>query len=130
MRILFKEKKGFTFIELLVAVFILALGIISTINFFITAQASTKYAQDLTVAATHAESVLESMRTKTALAQITATDWAAWAQGSGLNTLPSESYSVTYPSGTDANPLDAQVIVSWVRNSRTNSVSFATKMTE
>ena len=124
------KNNGFTLVELLVAVAVLAFGVTGTLLFFINAMTAREYAEDLAVASTHAEMVLEEAITESTLADITAEDWAAWAVTQGINTLPSESFSVTYPAGTSADPLEIQVTVSWVRKGRTSSVNLATQVTK
>ena len=125
-----KKKNGFTLAELLVAIAVLAFGVTGTLLFFSNAMAAREYAEDLTIASTHAEFILEEIVTKSALADITAADWTAWAVSTGLNTLPTESCSVTYPAGTSADPLEIQVTVNWVRKGRTNSTSLTTQITK
>ena len=125
-----KRKSGFTLAELLVAIAVLAFGVTGTLLFFTNAMAAREYAEDLAVASTHTEMVLEEAITESTLANITAKDWAAWAVSEGLNTLPSESCSVTYPAGTSADPLEIQVTVSWVKKGRTNSASLTTQITK
>lgn len=122
--------KGLTLVEVLVAAFILVVGILSVFLFFTNAMKATQYAQDLTLATSHAENVLEEMKIKSTLAEITGENWTTWAQSQGFNTLPSESTSVSYPAGDSADPLDIQVTVSWTRDGRSNNIVLRTHMTK
>ena len=126
---LFHFKRGFTLIELLVSVFILTVGIVSTLLFFTGAMISTELARDTTVAATHGEYLLEEMQTRPSLSEIITTNWAAWAQNEGLNVLPDETFNI-YFSDQFSNPLDVQATVSWTKKARTNNFTLKTKITK
>ncbi len=124
----FNCEDGISLIEILIAVFILTVGILSCLMYFSAAMNSTEVARDLTVATTHGEYVLEDMRAMTTLAEITARNWSEWAETSGLNTLPSESVLVAF-SDPSADPLPIAVTVSWTRANRTQNVQLETEMT-
>lgn len=115
--------------ELLVTVFILSVGILSSLMFFVTAMTSTELARDTTTATTHGEYIMEEMKTRSTLSNITATNWSTWIQAEGASTLPAESVSVTYTNST-ADPLEIFVAVSWTKKNRTSSVNLTTKMTK
>jgi len=123
-----KTRHGFTLVELLVAIFVLALGVAGALNFFVGSAAAVRYAEDLTTAYVHLEYVLEEMKTHEELSTITANDWNNWAAGKGLNDLPDETFSVNYPAGTEVDPLQIQVSVSWTRRGETQTVSLATQI--
>ena len=125
-----KKNNGFTLAELLVAIAVLSFGVTGTLLFFTNAMTAREYAEDLATASTHAEMVLEEAITENTLTDITAEDWAAWAVTQEIDTLPGESFSVAYPAGTNADPLEIQVTVSWVRKGRTSSVDLATQITK
>ena len=122
-------KRGLTLAELLLTVFVLSVGILSTLMFFTTVMQSTQYASDITEATSHAEYIFEEMRTRATLANITATDWPAWAASQGFVTLPSEAIGVNIVNPL-ADPLVIHITVSWVRNSRQNNIVLSTEITK
>ena len=127
--IFLKENKGFTLVELLVAVFILSVSIVGTLLLFSQSILSTEYAWDKTIAVSHAEGVLEAMQLKNTLSEVTNTDWVSWARNQGLSTLPGESFNIAFTDPA-ADPLDIQVTVHWVRKQRNSQVTLKTKMTK
>ena len=125
--ILRKKNRGLTLPELLLAVFILSVGIVSTLLFFSNAMISTEYARDITVATSHAEYILEETQTRDSLINITLTDWASWAQNEGLNSLPHETFNVSFTNML-ISPIDIETTVSWMRRARTYNVTLTTKL--
>ena len=121
-----RPSRGFTFLELLIAVCILAVSIVGLLALYSQCMFLSQRAQSMTVATSHAEYVLEQIH-RTAFASIASTNWTTWAQGAGLNTLSGEAISVSV-SGTD--PLDITVTVSWNERGRTLSQTFNTKVTQ
>ena len=115
--------------ELLIAAYILIIGISSTLLLNVNAMTSSQFAWDLTVATTHAENILEEMQLKETLADIMATDWAAWSQQQKLNTLPGETITVQV-TDPDADPLDIEVAVEWQRKLRKSNIVLKTKLTK
>ncbi|OGX26086.1 MAG: hypothetical protein A3D10_06665 [Omnitrophica WOR_2 bacterium RIFCSPHIGHO2_02_FULL_48_11] len=122
------NKSGMTLLEILIAIFILSVGILSILLFISSAMILSTGAWEMTVATTHAESILEEMQTKKTLGEITLADWNDWAQKQEFSTLPKESFIVTFPSG-GKNPLDVQVLVNWVQNERWQNIVLRTKIT-
>ena len=114
-----------TLMELLIAVFVLSVGIVSTLLFFSSAMLSADYAGDITSASTHTEHVLEEMRSRNSLKDITLTDWDSWAQKDALYTLPEENLSVAY-TNADADPLEVTVEVGWTKRSRAHKMTMYT----
>ncbi len=127
--LILKKHGGFTLLEVLIATFVLVLGIVSTFLFFTNAMTSTQYAADVTTATSHAEYVFEEMKTRAALSDITNTNWTTWAQNENLNTLPQESIVVQI-ADAQGDPLDIQLAVNWTRKSRQNNVNLRTQMTK
>lgn len=123
------NKKGFTFVELLIAVFILAGAISGALLLYTTSMISSQQAWDTTVATTHGEHVLEEMQARDSLVSILAVNWRDWVREQRLSTLPDEVIKVTFtdPGG---DPLDVQVQVSWIRRSRARNVTLKTKITK
>jgi Tfp pilus assembly protein PilV len=121
--------QGFTLLELLIAAYILIIGISSTLLLNVNAMTSSQFAWDLTVATTHAEHVLEEMQVKFTLADIMATDWAAWAEQQKLNTLPGETITVKV-ADPDADPLEVEVEVQWQRKLKKSNIALKTRLTK
>ncbi len=122
-------KKGFTLLELLVAAYILVIGISSTLLLNINAMTSSQFAWDLTVATSHAQHILEEMQVKEDLSAILSTDWNAWAGQQKLNILPGEKIVVLF-GDPEADPLEIEVNVEWQRKVRKNLVSLKTRLTK
>ncbi len=124
-----KEKEGLTLIELLVAVYILLVGMGGILGIFINTMISAESSWDTTTATSHAQYILEEMQSKTTLAEIELIHWDRWAQEKKLITLPEEVIIVSYADPT-ADPLDIEVIDQWKRKLRTNKVTLRTKLTK
>ena len=123
------KNMGQTLAELLLAVFILSIGIISTLSFFSNALITTDYARDLTTATTHAEYILEEMQTRPSLFDLIHTDWAKLAQQEGFDMLPEENFDIAFLDPA-SDPLDIQVTVSWTKKMRKNNVILKTALTK
>ena len=125
----FKQKEGFTLVELLIAVLILAGAISGILMLFTTSMLSSQQAWDTTVATFHGEHVLEEMQARDSLNSILAVDWKRWVEEQRLNTLPDEVIEVTF-ADPDNDPLNIQVQVDWIRKSREYNVTLITKITK
>jgi len=125
----FKQKKAFTLVELLIAVFILAGAISGILMLFTTSMISSQQAWDTTVATFHGEHVLEEMQARDSLDSILTVNWRRWVEEQRLNTLPDEVIEVTF-ADPDNDPLDIQVQVDWVRKSRVHNITLNTRMTK
>lgn len=123
------RNKGFTFIELLLAVFILSVGISAVLMLYTSSMLSAATAWDMTVATSNAEHMLEEMQARGSLADIVNTDWARWADDHGLNTLPQEALNIDFADPT-SDPLNIQITVSWQRQLRTNQIILKTRLTK
>ncbi len=121
-----KEQQGFTLVEVLLAVFILSVGISGILLLFVNSMTSSELAWDMTVATTHAEDVLEEMQARKTIADITSMDWTGWVEQQGIKTLPEENIQVMFPE-TMSNPVAVFVDVSWKRKQREHNVSLKTK---
>ena len=124
-----KNNRGFTLVELLIAVMILAGTISGILLLFSASMASSELAWDTTVATTHAEHILEEMQSRDSLSAILSADWNNWVIGQGLNTLPQETIDIVFADNS-GNPLDVRVRVHWVRKLRVNEVMLKTKITK
>ena len=123
------RNKGFTFIELLMAVFILSVGISAVLMLYTSSMLSAATAWDMTVATSNAEHMLEEMQARGSLADIVNTDWARWAADHGLNTLPAEAFSIDFADPA-SDPLNIQITVSWQKQLRTNQIILKTRLTK
>jgi len=123
------KNNGFTLIETLIAVVIIATGVLISFLFFLRASAVNEMARDITIATTHSDYVLEEMYGLSSLNSITETNWQTWAANEGLDDLPEESISVAYQD-IDANPLEIAVTVNWSRKTRPYNMTFITELTK
>ncbi len=92
-------------------------------------------ARNLSIAINHAQIVMEEIRDVNILSNIVVEDWTGWSatdvpDGGGCNTLNNETISVTYPSGTGADPLEILLTLNWTEKNRQRSVQLVTLMTE
>jgi len=124
-----QSQNGFSLAELLVTVFVLSIGISSTLLFFTNTIAALQYARDTTMATSHAEHILEEMKTRSSLSNITTTDWETWFNSESLDALPNEAVSVAF-ADSSADPLEVTATVNWTRNERDNTVNLTTEMTK
>jgi len=133
LRKFLRDTAGVTFIEILTCVFIVTIGIMSSLLYMTTAQAATELAKDKTTAVSHAELLLEDMKSRSTLASITSTNWttfwSSFVTTNSLTALPSETVTVTYVNAA-ADPLAITVAISWTKKSKNYSVSLATEMTK
>jgi type II secretory pathway pseudopilin PulG len=122
-----RSNAGFTLVEALIAVLILAGTIGGVLLMYVTSMASSELAWDTTVATSHAEHVLEEMQARESAAEITSVNWAEWARGEGLTSLPEERVDAAF-SDADTTPLGIKVTVNWKRKLRDHRVSFDTEL--
>lgn len=120
---------GITLVEVMITIFILSVGVLSSLLYFTAASISTELARDMFVATNHGEYVLEEMRSRATLADITATDWTSWATATGLNTLSNEAITVSFADAA-ADPLSITATVTWDTRLRSTDVSLITEMTK
>ena len=123
-----KQNHGFTFVEVLVAVFILATAISGTLFLYTSSMLSSQQAWDTTVAIAHGEQVLEQMQSRKTLGQILNPNWQNWAKGQNLYTVPQEDIEITF-SNSGNDPVDVQVKVSGLSKLRENQIVLKTKIT-
>ena len=122
-----RKKEGFTLVELLIAVFILAVTISGVLLLYVTSMASSQLAWDTTTATTHAEYILEEAQRLDSIGEILGLNWKAWAKAQGLTTLPEERIDIVF-SEPESNLLGMQVRVSWNRKLRPHQVTLRTKV--
>jgi prepilin-type N-terminal cleavage/methylation domain-containing protein len=130
-----RNTKAFTFIELMVAVAVLAGALLAVLGVFTGCFGLNESSKNLTIAVSHARCVMEEIRDCNILAIITAQDWTSWAQtdppgGGACDSLENESIQVTYPSGAGANPLEILLTVNWTERGRAKSIQLVTLLAE
>ncbi len=121
------KKTGFTLVELLVAVLILAGTIGGVLLLYVASMSSSELAWDTTVATFHAEHVLEEAQELNSIDRILSLDWKSWTNSQGLNTLPNEVIDVTFTDPV-ANPLNIHVTVNWIRKLKKRRVDLETRI--
>lgn len=122
-----KSNLGFTLVEVLMAVLILAGAIGGALLLCVTSMVSSELAWDTTVATSHAEHILEEMQDRDSVAEIVSVNWKGWAQGQGLTSLPEERIDVAFndPKNT---PLGIGVTVNWKRKLREHHITLNTEL--
>jgi len=122
-----RKNKGFTLVEVLLAVLILAGTIGGVLLLYVASMASSELAWDTTVATFHAEHVLEHTQALDTVEDIRTLDWKSWTNSQGLNTLPNETIDIVF-SDSAINLLVIHVTVNWVRKLREQHISLKTKI--
>lgn len=125
-----KDKNGFTLIEVLISTFIITIGLVGVLLFLTNAMAMTALSRDMGIATTHGELVLEEMNTKTSLGEIEDNDWDAfWGDfvtNNAVELLTNETittaFQYPYP-----DLLTATVTVAWETKARDHTISFSTE---
>jgi len=121
------DRRSFTLVETLIGVSILSVGVLIALMFFVRANLSTQLAQDMTVATTHGDFLLEEMYAQSSLGDIVDRDWRQWAAQAGLNTLPEEEIAIVFGDPQQV-PLVITVTVSWQRKGRPHKISLTTEL--
>jgi len=109
-------ERGFTLLELVLAMAISVLFLVSLLGANIMTQKANAVAQQKTVAMQDATQVLERMRDSATFGLFPANVLATFPNNgtvAGFQNLTGENVSVQYVS-TTANPLDVRITVSWV----------------
>lgn len=140
-------RRGFTFMELVVAMFVFTTAALAIIGALLAAQALAEGSRNLTSAVTDARTVLERIRRDVqaspdvatfadpaASPEYEAADYEAWVgsqqvAGTGFLNLTNEQVDVAYgnPGG---DPLDVTVTVTWTeRGGRQRTATLQTQMT-
>ncbi len=101
-------EKGFTLLEVMFAAFILVTALIGLFAVIVNSANLIESSRDMTTALHHASTIIEEMRTKTLLTNITSQDWNAWP--GVTKTLNNEVITVTY---IGADPLEIKVKITW-----------------
>ena len=124
-----RDGRGFTLVETLIAVFILSVGILISLMFFVRANVSTQLAREITRATAHANSVFEEMMARETLEEITGTDWTRWAGENLADPLSEETVTVAYPD-PEQDPLPVDLKITWRRQGREHYLDMTTEITK
>ncbi|MDD5085356.1 MAG: hypothetical protein PHE61_04850 [Candidatus Omnitrophica bacterium] len=121
---------GFTLIEAVIAIGVVGFILLAIVGLVLQNILLTDFARMETIALSHANAVLEEMRTRsyTSLNSITSQDWGTWAANNGYNTLEQETVNVAY--GGSTNPLEIDATVRWQLKTRSQYVRLSTVMTD
>ena len=133
--VLNQAERGFTFIELLITIGVVALALLAVVGTNMTIQQTSEVAFERTTALQDANEVIEQMRNAASgapaafQATVMNAGTAAVATAGTLPASHNEVITITYVD-TAADPLDATVTVSWnERGLRPVSVSIRTLFT-
>ncbi len=121
-------KKGFTLVELLLAVGLMAMIIAAVGGGFGYASSMSAFAKNKVTAANHAEKIMEEVRRVTDAVGLSgtgsATDanyWTTWLAAQTAPELAGASSSVSFPNGTGSDPLQILVTVNWSEKNATRT---------
>jgi len=124
-----RKTSGITLVELMLTVFILSVGIGGVLLLLVNSMISTDYAWDVTLAVSHAESVLEEMQLQESLDDITSINWQEWVEFQEFSTLDNEQFEIVFKD-VEEDPLDISVKVYWDSKERNNNIQLSTKITK
>ncbi|OQA57305.1 MAG: hypothetical protein BWY42_00641 [Candidatus Omnitrophica bacterium ADurb.Bin277] len=120
-----KNSRGFTIIELMIALFVSALAISGYIGANIVTQRQAEALNERAIAIQEANRVIEQMRNASAGGIFPANVVAAFPNDRtvpGMNALTNEQVRVSYAS-TTAEPLDATITVTWLSHTGRSSTA-------
>ena len=133
---LLDQEKGFTILEVVVALVILIIGAIFTWSTLALGIRLNAESEDKTVATNIAQLKMEEIM-NTRFRYIVAEHppgettfdskpqdepyWVKNAKGEWIVALPEGKYAVSYPDGVDADPMRIKVTISWQNNINSNS---------
>ncbi|GEM_PF-6473863 len=128
------DKKGFTLIEVMVAIGIFAIALLGTLALMGDSMAFGKYSDNRTIAANQARRVLENVRRvadSSGLATVASTNFNETLSNTILR---SGTIAVTDLSGNaltnNADPLPVRVTVSWTQKGQTLTYILNTMVTQ
>ena len=130
--------KGFTLTEVVIAIGVLAIAILTTVFSIINLQDLNELSREKVAAVTDAVRVLEAMRDQANLspANLQSTNWTTWAntnviaaKGGNEVHLNQENVTAAFPAGT-ANPVTLTLTVHWQHKQRSYSYPVVTQMTD
>lgn len=129
-----KREKGFTLVELMITISVVAIGLLAYMSGNIAMSQTADGAYEQSVAFYDAQSVLESMRNTAQTGLFPTNVTATYPNNgtvSGFSNLSSESIRIAYVDAT-ATPLDVTATVTWSSRGGTRSMtkSVRTLMTQ
>ena len=110
-----KQSKGFTLLELMIAMFILTVGLLGILLTNTTSKNASVRMNERILALQDAQRVIELMRSTSSVGNFPGNVTNAYPNGSpilGFDTLTNEAISVDY-TDIEADPLDVTVNVTW-----------------
>lgn len=127
------ERKSVTLVELMVAVVIIFIALVSLIGAFTASFSLAEQAKEISIATDDLEDTLEYIRTLP-FSDITDPNDGGFNNGDTVNQtiiggflLEDEVITVSYPNGVDADPLEIQLVLTWNgRYGRNGSLTFRT----
>ena len=122
-----KTNHGLTLVELLIAVFVLTVGISGILLFFVQSMASSQQAWEYSQAAMHTDYILEDMQARPSISEVMGVNWTSWAQVENLNSLPEELVAVEFPQ-VKADWLEILVNISWMHKDRPQNFEVKTSI--
>ncbi|OIO38905.1 MAG: hypothetical protein AUJ75_02095 [Candidatus Omnitrophica bacterium CG1_02_49_10] len=125
------KNKGFTFTEVMIAVFVLLVALVSLLGAMYHFYLLSETLKERSIAIGDARKVLENIReaSYSSLPSVTGADWAGWALNNGCDQLNAEEVSVVF-ADTSSDPLEVTVSVEWIQRSRPRSIEITTLVTE
>ena len=124
-----KVSHGLTLVELLIAVFVLTVGISGILLFFVQSMASSQQAWEYSQAAMHADYILEDIQARPSISEIMSVNWTSWAQEENLNSLSEEQVAVEFPQAK-ADWLEILVNITWKHKDRPQNFEVKTSITK
>ena len=122
------NQRGFTFVEVIVALGLLLIASTGTFGVFFFALQNAGTAKHTTAATYSAKWQMETIK-NTTFEYITALfPDGVPSEVQGTSLPAGATWTVTYPDGTGANPLTITVTVSWLEKTITKSVQLTTQM--
>jgi len=121
-----KTSRGFTIIEIMIALLVVTIAIVGYVGANIMAQRNAEEMHERTIAIQDANRIIEQMRTASKTATFPANVVTAFPSPdpsgkiSQFSNLTNENISVSYANAT-ANPLDVLVTISWTSYARRTS---------
>lgn len=127
------ERKSVTLVELMIAVVIILIAMVSLVSAFTASFSLAAQAQELSIATDDLEDTLEYIRTLP-FSDITDPSDGGFNDGGTVNQtviggflLENEVITVSYPQGVSVDPLAIQLVVTWNgRYGRNSSLTFRT----